>query len=84
MSRFSVSRQNARKERKMDIEIQRGTQVQKDKPQSVHILLIGDDNNPKAAIHIYPKFEKDSDKFRVEIASGNVSIKPPLLVEFDI
>lgn len=68
----------------MDIEIQRGAQLQLGKPQSAHILLIGDDGNSKAAIHIYPKFEVDSDRFRVEIKSGNVSIKPPLLVEFDV
>lgn len=66
------------------IEVQRGPQLQEGKPQSVHILLIGNDGNSKAVIHIYPKFEHDSDRFRVEIASGNVSIKPPLLIEFDV
>lgn len=68
----------------MDIEIQRGIQVQKEKPKSATVLLIGNDGNTKAAIHIYPRFEKDGDTFRVEIASGNVSIKPPLLIEFDV
>ena len=68
----------------MDIEIKRGTQLQEGKPESVSLLLIGDDGNTKAYISVYPKFLKDSDLFRVEISSGNLSIKPPLRIEFDI
>ena len=68
----------------MDIEIKRGTQLQEGKPESVSLLLIGDDGQAKAYISVCPKFLKDSDLFRVEISSGNVSIKPPLKIEFDI
>ena len=68
----------------MDIEITRGIQLQEEKPESVRLLLIDDEGKVKASIHVSPKFLADSDLFRVEIAAGDVSIKPPLLIEFDI
>lgn len=68
----------------MEIEIQRGQKIYKNKPESVNILLIGDDGESRAAIHVFPKADPKSDLFRVEMSVGNVAIKPPVLFEADI
>jgi len=69
----------------MKIEIQRGTKVYGDMPEAVHLLIIADSGEVKTSLHIYPrKITPENKKVRVEIASGDVSIKPPLSIEFDV
>lgn len=68
----------------MKIEITRGQKIYENKPESVTILLIDDDGNSKAAIHIYPQIGSKHDTFRLVVSAGNVSVKPPLLFEVDI
>ncbi len=55
-----------------DIEIQRTPSLQEGRPDAVHILLISDNGEVKAAIDVWPRFEKPpfTDAFRVEIHKG--------------
>lgn len=67
----------------MELEINRGTKLQDNKPESITILLIGDNGNTKGVVRITAKFD-NSDIFRVEVRGGDVSINPPINFEADI
>ena len=73
----------------MDIEIKRGKTIQKGRPASVTILLIGNDRNTKAAITVWPTmvkakdFDKD-DTFHVEIFKGHNALSSDLDIKVDI
>jgi len=64
-----------------EIKVEKSPAIQKGRPGSVHLLLIGDDGETKATVMVYPKFEKPpfTDTFIVRINKGS-----PLFPDVDV
>jgi hypothetical protein len=67
----------------MEFEVKRGAKLHRDLPETISILLLDSERHPKGAISVFPK-SVHKNIVRVEIALGDVSLKPPIEFGADV